>query len=88
MPPISQDFIKNENKKCWRLFSYPILFPSLSLGLKKSECEKSTTQRSQKIFAACFIFFLVLCLDPLENRDAMITASLNQCQLIFGELSQ
>jgi len=74
MPPISQDFIKNENKKCWRLFfSYtPFLSPLLSLGLKKSR------EPSQEILVACFIFFLVLCLDPLENREWMITARLNQ----------
>lgn len=55
-------------------FLLPFSFPLALSGPKevveqKKKKKKRSREPSQGILVACFIFFLVLCLDPLENRE-------------------
>lgn len=52
------------------------LLPLALFGPKEVvQLKKKTSQKlSQEILVACFIFFLVLCLDPLENRERIMAA--------------
>lgn len=52
-------------------FSFPLALsgPKEVVEQKEKKKKKWSQEPSQEILVACFIFFLVLCLDPLENRE-------------------